>query len=164
MNATATDANAIRGVIESWARAIEARDLDGITAHYTAETVLFDAIPPYRTIGVEAIRQLWANCLPHFPERFTMDLRDLAVEVSGDTAWAHLLLHFSPTPADHPSGQTWMRSTMCFRRERGWWMAVHEHVSIPFNPMTSQAWFIPDPEVVDVPDYGWSPTDAGGAP
>lgn len=157
-----TDAAAIRTMIDAWARAIEARDLDGITGHYTPETVLFDAIPPYRTIGAEAIRTAWANCLPHFPARFSTDLRDVVVQVSGEVAWAHFLLHFTSTPAGHPCGQTWMRATTGYRREGGRWVVAHEHVSIPFNPITNQAWMITDPAVVDVPDYGQPPSCGGG--
>lgn len=163
---SSTDANAIHAVLTAWARAIEAKDLDGITAHYTADTVLFDAIPPYKTIGKDAIRQAWENCLPFFPEQFTTDLREVVVQVSGAVAWAHFLLHFSPTPADDPCGQTWMRATSCFQRRGGIWVASHEHVSVPFNPMTNQAWFITDPAVVDVPDYSSAPGGDGtpGAP
>ena len=158
-----TDADAIRAVLSAWAHAIEAKDLDGITAHYTADTVLFDAIPPYKTVGKAAIRQAWANCLPYFPERFSVELRDVTVQVSGEVAWAHFLLHFASTPAD-PSGQTWMRCTAAFQRRGGVWVAGHEHVSVPFNPMTNQAWFITDPAVANVPDYGSAPGGDGSAP
>lgn len=163
MTTTDPDVDAIRALLQSWARAIEAKDLDGITAHYTAETTLFDAIPPYRTVGRDAIRQAWAGCLPYFPERFTTDLADLVVDSSGDAAWAHFLLHFTATPPDHPCGQTWMRVTACYRRRAGAWTAVHEHVSVPFNPMTNQAWFITDPRIADVPDYGAAPCGGSAA-
>lgn len=161
---SSSDTDAIRTLLTTWARAIEAKDLDGITAHYTADTVLYDAIPPYQTVGKEAIRQTWANCLPFFPERFTVELRDVVVQVSGDVAWAHFLIHFSATPPDHPCGQTWMRTTGGFQRRAGVWVASHEHVSVPFNPMTNQTWFIKDPAVIDAPDYGSAPCGDGSAP
>jgi uncharacterized glyoxalase superfamily protein PhnB len=34
---------------------------------------------------------------------------------------------------------TWMRVTACFKRIEGRWRIVHEHVSVPFNPMTGEA-------------------------
>lgn len=155
---SSADATAIRTLLTAWTRAIEAKDLDGITAHYTADTVLFDAIPPYKTVGKEAIRQTWANCLPFFPEQFTVELRDVVVQVSSEVAWVHFLLHFAATPPDHPCGQTWMRSTVCLQRRGGVWVANHEHISLPFNPMNNQTWVITDPAVVDAPDY----SSAGG--
>ena len=56
--------------------------------------------------------------------------------------------------AMHSCGQTWMRATVGYRRIDGKWKVVHEHVSVPFNPMDNQAWFMRDPNTVDAPDYG----------
>ncbi|MCA9130805.1 MAG: nuclear transport factor 2 family protein [Planctomycetales bacterium] len=148
------DESKIRQVISRWSRALEAKDLDGIVADYADDAVLFDAIPPYKVVGKAAIREVWANCLPYFPEQFKSEHRDIVIHVSGDTAIMYGVHHFLPTPADHPCGQTWMRVTVGFRRINGLWKSVHDHVSIPFNPMNSQAWMIRDPNTPDMPDYG----------
>ena len=150
------DEAAIRRLISRWSAALEAKDLDGIVADYADDAVLFDAVPPYKTIGKQAIRQAWANCLPYFPEQFKSEHRDIVIHVTGDTAIMHAVHHFLPTPADHPCGQTWMRVTVGYRRFNGNWKSVHDHVSIPFNPMDNQAWFIRDPNTVDMPNYGES--------
>jgi uncharacterized protein (TIGR02246 family) len=155
------DEAAIRRLIADWSLAVAAKDLDGIAAAYTPDSVLFDAIPPYKTIGRDAIRQAWQGCLPYFPKQFTVEVRDLAVHVAGDTAWAHWLLHFSTAQADHPCGQTWMRISAGYRRLAGAWRALHEHVSVPFNPMTHQTWLIRDPAILDGPDYGSAPSSGG---
>lgn len=148
------DEAAIRQIIHAWSTALEAKDVEGLVADYADDAVLFDAIPPYKTVGKEAIRQVWANCLPYFPERFKSEHRDIVIHVSGDTAIMHGMHHFIPEPAEHPSGDTWMRVTIGYRRIAGKWKSVHDHISIPFNPMNNQAWKIPDPDKVDMPDYG----------
>lgn len=147
------DEAAIRRLISKWSNALEAKDADGLVADYADDAVLFDAIPPYKTVGREAIRQLWLNCLPYFPEHFKSEHRDVVVHVAGDMAIMHGVHRFVPTPADHPSGQTWMRVTVAYRRINGQWKSVHDHISIPFNPMNNQAWFIRDPSTYEVPDY-----------
>ena len=38
-----------------------------------------------------------------------------------------------------------MRVTVCYRRMGGEWRVVHEHVSLPFDPMTGQVSYITDP-------------------
>lgn len=86
--------------------------------------------------------------------QFRSEHRDLVIQVSGDLAVMHGLHHFVPTPADHPSGQTWMRVTAAYRRIDGQWKSFHEHISIPFNPMNNQAWTIRDPDTIDMPDNG----------
>lgn len=129
----------IRALIDAWSRAIERKDPQAIVEAYTPETVLFDAIPPAKTIGKTAIADLWEQCLPHFPETFRSEHDNLTVEVSGDLAFVHGMHHFIPEPADHPASMTWMRVTACFKRLDGAWRIVHEHVSVPFNPMSGQA-------------------------
>jgi uncharacterized protein (TIGR02246 family) len=154
INGMSEDEAAIRRLISKWSDALEAKNLDGIVADYADDAVVFDAIPPYKTVGKEAIRQAWANCLPYFPDQFKSEHRDIVIHVSGDTAIMYGLHHFIPTPADHPIGQTWMRVTVGYRRIDGQWKSVHDHISIPFNPMNNQAWNIRDPNALDTPDYG----------
>ncbi len=129
----------IRDLIARWSRAVEAKDAAAAVAAYTPETVLYDAIPPYRTIGADGIRARWERAFPHFPERFRSEHRDLAIAVDGDVAFVHGMHRFVPDPADHPCGMTWMRVTACYRRIAGRWTVAHEHVSIPFDPMTGRA-------------------------
>lgn len=154
MSDSQKDEQAIRQMMAEWSRAVETKDVDAIVADYTPETVQYDAIPPYKTVGPEGIRKSWEGCLPHFPDSFRSEHRDVVVHVLGDTAFAYGMHHFAPTPADHPCGMTWMRVTLGFRRIDGAWKVVHEHVSIPFNPMDNTAWMIRDPDVLDAPDYG----------
>ncbi len=148
----------IRGLIADWSRALEAKDVTQMMANYSPDVVLFDAIPPYKTIGVENVRKAWEGCFPYFPEKFRSEHRDLTIHVDGDLAVVHGLHHFAPTPADHPCGATWSRITVVYRRIEGQWKVVHEHVSIPFNPITQQAFYIPNPDVIEVPSY----ENAGG--
>ncbi len=144
----------IRHMMHEWSRALEARDLDRLFRDYAPDAILYDAIPPYKTTGVDNIRQSWANCLPYFPETFQSEHRDIRIHVAGDTAFMHCVHHFVTTPADHPCGQTWLRVTVGYRKISGQWKVIHEHVSLPYNPLNSQTWFITNPDVVDTPDYG----------
>lgn len=145
----------IRGLIADWSRAVEAKDARAIVRDYCPDAVLFDAIPPARVVGAAAIGAIWAQCFPHFPEKFRSEHKDLVVQVDGEVAFAHGLHHFVPEPADHPAGATWMRVTLCFQRVEGRWGVVHEHVSVPFDPMTGRAAFIDDAgETFAAPAYG----------
>jgi uncharacterized protein (TIGR02246 family) len=149
----------IRHMMHEWSRALEAKDVNGLVRDYAPDAVLYDAIPPYKTVGAENIRQVWENCLPYFPEQFQSEHRDIQIHVAGETAFAYCVHHFVPTPADHPCGETWMRATIGYRKINGRWKVMHEHVSIPFNPLTNQAWHIHDPNVVTMPDYHAATSD-----
>ena len=80
-----------------------------------------------------------------FPASFRMETRDLAITAGGNTAHAHWLAHFTSQEKDHPATQTWMRATVGYRMENGKWKIVHEHVSIPFDPETSQVVYTLNP-------------------
>lgn len=153
---TAADEAEIRRMMQSWSDAIERKDVDALVVDYAPKALLFDAIPPYKTVGAQKIREVWSNCLPYFPEKFKSEHRDVQIHVNGDTAFACGLHHFIPEDPENPCGMTWMRITVGYRRIDGKWKVVHEHVSIPFNPMDNTAWMIKDPGSLDMPDYSQS--------
>lgn len=145
---TAQDEAEIRALFAAWARKLEARDLDSMMAGYSPDIVLFDVNPPYKVRGIEAYRASWEACLACLPEKFTSEHRDLEITVSGDAAFAHCLHHIVPVgDASHPMAQTWVRVTVGLHRIDGQWKAVHEHVSLPFEPMTGKVSRITDQDI-----------------
>ena len=150
----------IRALIEAWSRAIEAKDPDAIVAAYTPNTVIYDAIPPGKTVGAKAIRDIWAQCLPYFPKKFRSEHKDLDITVDGDVAFVHALHRFVPDPPDHPCGMTCLRVTACYKRSGGAWQVAHEHVSVPFDPMTARAVYL-DADYNALPSPGVPDTSEG---
>jgi ketosteroid isomerase-like protein len=148
------DEATIREMIDEWSRALEAKDIPGLTKYYTPQSVTYDACAPYKTVGEAAIRQIWERCLPYFPDEFQSEHRDLVVHVDGDVAFVFGLHHCVPKEADHPCGRTWIRLSMGLRRIDGAWKVLHEHVSIPMNPMDNTMWSISNPDELSMPDYG----------
>jgi ketosteroid isomerase-like protein len=142
-NARARDE--VRQLIDDQMRAIRAKDLDRLMRHYAADVAVFNLRPPFQITGAEAWRRVWEAGLSHFPDSFQTELRDLSVTASGDLAVAHWLWRFAGMDKDHPAVQTWMRHTAGYRRTRGGWQIVHEHISVPFNPETGRAAFARDP-------------------
>lgn len=132
----------IRKLIADWSKALENRDIDGLTANYAPDMLLFDAIPPYQTRGAAAYRALWEACLPCFPAKFKSERRDLTIWVDGNVAFVHCLHRTKMGGKNHPASQTWLRITVCYRRTRGKWRVVHEHVSLPFDLMSGKAVYI----------------------
>lgn len=139
-----SDEEQIRALAEQWSRALEAKDIDAVLADYAHDVRVFDAVPPFESTGVEAFRRKWEGVLPYFPESFDSEHRDFQVVVGGDVAFAHGLHHFKTEDPTHPASQTWVRVTIGYRKIDGEWKAVHEHVSVPFDPMTGKAAFVRD--------------------
>lgn len=147
------DTETILKLMAGWNDALQRKDVDTMMAHYHPDALLYDACPPYKAQGRDNIRNVWEKCLPYFPDEFRSEHRDLQVTVDGNLAFVHGIHHFVATPADHPLGQTWMRISICLQRINNKWNVMHEHVSVPFNPLNSQAWFISHPDDLSLPDY-----------
>lgn len=140
----ATNEVQIRQLIAEQQRAICAKDVEQIMSHYATEVIVFDVKPPFQTQGKDAWGQVWSECLPYFPDTFEIETRDLKITVSEDLAVAHWLFRFTGTQ-DHPAMQTWMRITAVCQKNQGEWQILHEHLSVPFDPETSQAVFTLNP-------------------
>ncbi|MBE9167974.1 nuclear transport factor 2 family protein [Pleurocapsales cyanobacterium LEGE 06147] len=134
----------IQQLISEQQRAICAKDVDRIMSHYATEIIMFDVMPPFQTKGKAAIRKMWEDCLPCFPDSFVIETRDLKITVSDTLAVAHWLFRFTGMEPDHPAMQTWMRVTAVCQNNQGNWQILHEHISVPFDPETSQAAFALD--------------------
>ena len=130
----------IRQMIADQQHAICTKNVNQIMSRYANEIVIFDVKPPFQTKGREAVRQLWEDCLPYFPDSFEMETRDLTITANDEIATAHWLFRFKGEQ-DHPAMQMWMRATAVCQKHQSEWQILHEHISVPFNPETSQAVF-----------------------
>ena len=139
---TTQDEEQIRQLADEWREALCARDLDRMMRHYAPDVLFYDAVPPYRHRGAEAYRRTWEIMLPLLPAHLASELRDVAITVSGDLAVLHGMhrLVDADTQADATCG--WVRATVCYQRLEGTWRVIHEHVSVPFDPMSGRAEFI----------------------
>ena len=147
------DEAVIRSLVAEWSRHLVAKDADSMMKHYHQDVIMYDAIPPYKLVGRDSVKQAWEHCFPHMPETFSSEHRDLEFRVSGDLAVVNGLHRFRPEPEGHPCGVSFLRVTVVFQRTQGAWKVIHEHISQPFNPIDEKIWPIKDPDTLDVPDY-----------
>jgi ketosteroid isomerase-like protein len=131
----------ILDLIAEWKNALENRDANRLLLNYHSNVVFYDGIPPYKRVGVESVREMWLECLPCFPEKFCCEHRDFEVHVNGNMAFIHGL-HLVIPLIDEEKWKSilpWMRLTICCEKDSadGKWLIVHEHWSIPFDPLTN---------------------------
>ena len=88
----ADDESDIRALIQRWARAVHAGDMDGVLADHADDIVMFDVPPPQNGVrGIEAYRESW----PHFFEwqrTAVFEIVTLEITAGTDVAFAHALL------------------------------------------------------------------------
>jgi PhnB protein len=120
----------IRAVIEDWAKAMRAKDVDGVLAHCAADIVTFDLAPPLLSTGADAKGlQAW---FVTWRGPLGYEIRDLNITAGDDAAFCHSLNRLSGTKTDGEKADVWFRLTLCFRKTGGKWRIAHQHESVPF--------------------------------
>src|SRR6202171_5448637 len=82
----ANDKAEIRQLLDRWAKAFRARDLDGIMSIYEPGQALvsFDIVAPLQYVGFEAYKKDYQEFLEQFQGAVDVEYRDLNI-VAGDT-------------------------------------------------------------------------------
>jgi uncharacterized protein (TIGR02246 family) len=128
-----TDEVQIRDLIEAWARAVRANDMDGIRAHHAPDIVLFDVPPPVQLRGADAYRKSWEQFFPGSKEARLFELSDLHITAGDDVAFCHGLIRCGGTEQSGDTVELVVRLTVCYRKIDGQWTVTHEHHSEPSN-------------------------------
>jgi PhnB protein len=129
-NAEARAEAQIGALIDDWARAMRAKDVDGLMAHYAPDSVTFDLAPPLISTGADAKGlQAWFST---WPSPLGYEIRDLNITAGDDVAFCHSLNRLSGTKAEGEKVDVWFRQTLCLRRIGGAWRIAHQHESVPF--------------------------------
>jgi uncharacterized protein (TIGR02246 family) len=121
----------IRRRVDDWAKAIRARDIDGVMSLYAPDVTSFDIVPPLRYAGADAKRRAWQETFAAYSGPIGYDVRDLRVIAHGDVACVSSVDHVQGTLASGRVSGVWLRWTTCLRRIDGVWLVVHDHASVP---------------------------------
>lgn len=136
----------VRQSIDSWLKAVRARDAKGILSHYAPDVVAFDAVQQLQFKGVEAYGKHWEACLAMCPGDMVFDAAKLDIRAENDLAIAHGLIRCGIKDDKGEEKASWMRMTSSYRKNGGKWVIAHEHFSAPFDMRTSKALFDLDPD------------------
>jgi uncharacterized protein (TIGR02246 family) len=124
------DATQVRTLIERWAKAVHAGDLDAVLADHAADIVMFDVPPPEDGVrGMDAYRATWPPFFQWQRQGASFEIVSLDVTAGDDVAFAHALLRCG-TPEELKRDPTRrLRLTIGLRKQRGRWAVTHEHHS-----------------------------------
>lgn len=128
----ANDEAKIRQLIDNWAKALRAKDVNRLMSHYSPGILVFDLAPPLQYVGTDAYRKNWEEWFPSFQGPVGYEVRDLSIATGNDVAFSHSLNRISGTRTNGEETDVWVRATVGFRKSDGNWMITHEHISVPF--------------------------------
>ncbi len=122
---------AIRALIESWARAVQARDLDGVLADHADDIQMLDVPPPSELRGIDAYRKSWPPFFEWLKEGAVFKMVSLDVTAGADVVFATALLRCGTEEGLRRDPDNRLRLTIGLRNEGGRWVVSHEHHSFP---------------------------------
>ena len=131
MKTITTDVSTIQALVEDWAKAVRARDYDGILAHHAPDILMFDVPPPLQSKGVEAYRKTWDLFFSWSNDPVVFDITQMDVTAGDDVAFVAALMRCSGTEKNGVRLTLDFRLTMGLRKDGGRWTIVHEHHSVP---------------------------------
>jgi uncharacterized protein (TIGR02246 family) len=122
---------AIRELVESWARAVRAKDLDGILANHSTDMLMFDVPPPLQSKGIEAYKKTWELFFSWSNDPVVFDIKDMNIIAGSDVAFVAALMRCAGTEKNGERIELEFRLTIGLRRIGDQWIVLHEHHSIP---------------------------------
>ena len=125
----------IRRLIEDWAKAVRAKDIQGVLARHTDDVVMFDVPPPVVVKGIDAYRETWPPFFRWQQEaEGSFDLVSLDITAGDDVAFATAVLRCGSKAELRKDNTPRLRLTIGLRKENGAWRIAHEHHSFPWEP------------------------------
>lgn len=131
----------VQTVLDAYAAAVYAKDVEAFAGLYTEDAHVFDAWMEFEATGAAAQRAMaggWFDSLGD--SRVPVDLEDVVIVADGAVAWVHAAVTFgNETPAGERQREQTNRFTFALRRIDGGWRIAHQHSSLPIDFMTGTA-------------------------
>ena len=126
-----SDADAIREIIATIEAAYRAKDAAAIARHYAPDAIIADLAPPLRRRGFDmSATQAW---LDGWDGPVELTTHDFEIQVDGNLALCHGLLHTRARTRSGEPAAWWSRITVALARTSTGWRIMHEHSSVPFH-------------------------------
>ena len=124
------DESEIRELVERWATAVHAGDLDTVLADHAEDIVMFDVPPPHDGVrGIDAYRETWPPFFEWQRQGASFEITELTVTAGSDVAFAHALLRCGTADEFAKEPDRRLRLTVGLRKQDDRWMVTHEHHS-----------------------------------
>ena len=128
----AIDEAQIRQLIDGWAKALRAKDVNGVMFGYASDVLTFDIVPPLQYLGTDAYRKNYEEWFASWQGPIGYEISDLGITAGDGVAFSHSLNRISGKRTNGEDTDVWVRATACYRKMNGKWKVTHEHISVPF--------------------------------
>jgi ketosteroid isomerase-like protein len=138
-NSKATDEAQIRKLMDDRARAVQAKDINGLMSNYAPDVLSFDAVDRLQNSGSDGSRKRAREWFSAYQGPIGSEMRELSIAMGDDVAFCHGLNRIRGTTTNGTQVDMWLRATVCLRKIGGKWLITHEHTSAPFDAASGRA-------------------------
>lgn len=121
----------IRTLVETWAKAVRERDINGILAHHARDIVMFDVPPPFQLKGIEAYKKTWDRFFTWTKDSGVFDILEMKIIAGHDVAFCYASMRCAGYNEAGEKEELQFRLTIGLEKIAGQWMVMHEHHSLP---------------------------------
>lgn len=129
----------LRALIDEWAVAVRAKDIETVMSHYASDVVAFDVVDPLEYKGTDMLRQRLTDWLDSFEGYMGFEISNLQVEAGDYLSFCYSINRVIGIKSDGSKIDMCWRATLCCRKIDGRWMITHSHSSVPFDMKTGLA-------------------------
>lgn len=136
-----SDKASIAALEGRYLKGFNARDVDTIMSIYAPgdQLYVFDAVPPRSQTNWDSVKKGFEALFAAYPGPLDIKTSDLQITPVGPLAYAHLIESGYFTRKDGSRFNYAVRRTEVYRKIKGKWFVVHEHVSWPVDPESGMA-------------------------
>jgi ketosteroid isomerase-like protein len=140
VQAASSDVASIRALESRFVDAVNAKDVNAIMKAYVPDEslVVFDVVPPRQYVGAKAYAKDWTDFLDTFKGALKLEISDLAITADGNMGFGHSIQRVTGTDTKGQPIDLTVRVTDVYRKIKGTWLIVHEHVSVPVDLSTGK--------------------------
>jgi ketosteroid isomerase-like protein len=104
----------------------------------TEEIIGIQVVDAFRQVDIEAMRERASSWFSSFGDAIGVEMRDLSVSVSGDTAFTYSVNRYFGKLRSGGALDMCVRVTVWLRKMNGHWMITHEEHSVPFDSKSAE--------------------------
>jgi uncharacterized protein (TIGR02246 family) len=140
VRAASSDEASIRALEKRLVAAVNAKDVTAIMKAYVPDERLFvfDVLPPRQYVGAKAYAKDWTDVFGMFNGPLKYEISDLSVAADRTMGFSHSIQHLTGTDTKGQPVDVTVRVTDVYRKIKGNWLIIHEHVSVPVDLNTGK--------------------------
>ncbi len=118
----------IRGTIDARANAIRNKNVQGVLANFTRDSVGYFLETPLQQ---SPLQEDLAGWFATWSGPIGYEIGNLTITAGDDVAYCHSMNRWTGPRTDGGDTDLWFRETLCLRKSNGQWRITHIHESVP---------------------------------